>query len=177
VPLAPADGAGSLFALGTATPLYDGSEWQALEAGENAGRIPETDLPALRWLCDLLAELAPTGLVRSAHDVSDGGLAVALAEIALAAGTGLEVTLDPGEGSAEAAVFGECCGLAIVSIADGDEERLARACDAAGVPCERIGSLGGPAIALRCGGLALALTLEDARAAYTDALPTAMAAR
>ena len=58
VPAAPADGTGTLFALGTSTPLYDGSEWQALVAGEDAGRIPEVDLPALRWLCDLLAELA-----------------------------------------------------------------------------------------------------------------------
>ena len=86
VPAAPADGTGTLFALGTSTPLYDGSEWQALVAGTAAGRIPEVDLPALRWLCDLLSELAPGGLVRSAHDVSDGGLAVALAELALAAG-------------------------------------------------------------------------------------------
>ena len=68
----------------------------------HAGRIPEVDLPALRWLCDLLAELAPRGLVRSAHDVSDGGLAVALAELALAAGTGLDVTLEPGEAGAAA---------------------------------------------------------------------------
>ena len=153
---------GTLLALGTATPFYDGSEWQALVAGTAAGRIPEVDLPALRWLCDLLSELAPTGLVRSAHDVSDGGLAVALAELALAAGTGLDVTLDPGEAAAAAAVFGECCGLVVVSVAAGDEQRLAEACDSAGVPCERIGSLGGPAIALRCGELALELALDEA---------------
>ncbi|MDX6620921.1 MAG: phosphoribosylformylglycinamidine synthase subunit PurL, partial [Gaiellales bacterium] len=41
VPPAPADGTGTLFALGTSTPLYDGSEWQALAAGTAAGRIPE----------------------------------------------------------------------------------------------------------------------------------------
>jgi phosphoribosylformylglycinamidine synthase len=176
VPAAPADGAGTLFALGTWEPAYDGSAWQALETGENAGRIPEVDLPALRWLCDLLAGLAPTGLVRSAHDVSDGGLAVALAELALAAGTGLDVTLDPGEAGEAAVVFGECCGLALVSVAAGDEERLESACDAAGVPYERIGALGGAAIAVRCGELALELSLDDARAAYDGALPAAMAA-
>ena len=176
VPTAPADGTGTLFAVGTSTPLYDGSEWQALAAGTAAGRIPEVDLPSLRWLCDLLCELAPGGLVRSAHDVSDGGLAVALAEVALAAGTGLDVTIDPGESSASEAVFGECCGLVVVSVAAGDEQRLAQACDSAGVPCEQLGSLGGPAIALRCGDLALALALGDARAAYEGTLPNAMAA-
>jgi hypothetical protein len=44
------------------------------------------------------------------------------------------------------------------------------------VPCEQLGSLGGPAIALRCGDLALELALGDARAAYEDTLPNAMAA-
>jgi phosphoribosylformylglycinamidine synthase subunit PurL len=176
VPAAPADGTGTLFALGTATPLYDGSEWQALIAGEAAGRIPEVDLPALRWLCDLLAESARDGLLRSAHDVSDGGLAVALAEIALAAGTGLDVTVDPGEGDAATALFGECCGLVVVSCAQEDEERLSEACDSAGVPFERIGTLGGATIAVRCGALALAVAPEDARAAYEDTLPQAMAA-
>ena len=59
------------------------------------GRIPEVDLPALRWLCDLLGELARDGVLGSAHDVSDGGLAVALAEIALASGSGLEAAIEP----------------------------------------------------------------------------------
>ena len=176
VPAAPAGGTGTLFALGTATPLYDGSEWQALVVGEASGRIPEVDLPALRWLCDLLAESARDGLLRSAHDVSDGGLAVALAEIALAARTGLDVTVDPGEGDAATALFGECCGLVVVSCAAEDEERLSEACDSAGVPFERIGTLGGATIAVRCGALTLAVAPEDARAAYEDTLPRAMAA-
>jgi phosphoribosylformylglycinamidine synthase len=172
---APAGGSGTLFLLGTAMPAYDGSEWQGLVAGAAAGRIPEVDLPALRWLCDLLVELAREGVLGSAHDVSDGGLAVALAELALGAGAGLEVTLEPGENAA-AMLFGESCGLIVVSCAPADEERLAEACDAAGVPLERIGSLGGASIALRCGELALDVSPADARAAYEGALPRAMAA-
>jgi phosphoribosylformylglycinamidine synthase len=174
--MAPAEGGGTLFALGDPEPAYDGSEWQALVAGAAAGRIPEVDLPALRWLCDLLSELARDGgLLRSAHDVSDGGFAVALTEVALAAGSGLEATLEPREGAA-ATLFGECCGLVVVSCAPEGEARLAQACDAAGVPFERIGSLGGATIALRCGDLALDLPLPEARAAYEGALPRAMAA-
>jgi hypothetical protein len=86
------------------------------------------------------------------------------------------VTFEPGEGSAATTLFGECCGIVVVSVAAGDEQQLAEACDAAGVPCERIGSLGGPTIALRCGELALELALDDAHAAYEGALPNAMAA-
>jgi phosphoribosylformylglycinamidine synthase len=175
VPAAPADRGRALFALGTAAPAYDGSEWQALVSGSAAGRIPEVDLPALRWLCDLLGELAREGVLGSAHDVSDGGLAVALAEIALACGSGLEATIEP-EGDAAARLFGECCGLVVVSCAPADEARLVEACDAAEVPLEKIGGLGGTSIALRCGELALDVPLEAARAAYDEALPRAMAA-
>jgi phosphoribosylformylglycinamidine synthase len=172
---APAGASGSLFVLGTAEPAYDGSEWQALVAGANAGRIPEVDLPALRWLCDLLGELAREGVLSSAHDVSDGGLAVALAEIALSCDSGLQAAIVPGE-SAAATLFGECCGLIVATCAPEQEARLVQACDAAEVPLEKVGSLGGSSIALRCGELVLDVPLEAARAAYEETLPHAMGA-
>ncbi|MDX6597244.1 MAG: phosphoribosylformylglycinamidine synthase subunit PurL, partial [Gaiellales bacterium] len=176
VPMAPADATGALFLLGGPEPVYDGSEWQALVSGGHAGRIPEVDLPALRWLCDLLGELARDGgVLRSAHDASDGGLAVALAELALAAGSGLEVAIEPRCGAA-VTLFGECCGLVIASCAPAEEARLAKACDAAGVPFEKIGAMGGETIALRCGDLAFELPVAEARAAYETTLPQAMAA-
>jgi phosphoribosylformylglycinamidine synthase II len=175
VPAAPAEASGTLFALGTATPAHDGSEWQALVAGSCSGRIPEVDLPALRWLCDMLGELARDRVLASAHDVSDGGLAVALAELALASGSGLQAAVEPGDDAA-AMLFGECCGLVVVSCAPADEAFLVKACDAAEVPLEKIGSLGGSQIALRCGELVLDVALDDARAAYEGALPRAMAA-
>ena len=174
VPSAPAVATGALFALGTAAPAYDGSEWQAMRAGSCSGRIPEVDLPALRWLCDLLGELARDRVLTSAHDVSDGGLAVALAEVALASGSGLQAAIEPGDDAA-ATLFGECCGLVVVSCAPENEAFLVKACDAAEVPLEKIGSLGGSQIALRCGELVLDVALDDARAAYEGALPRAMA--
>jgi phosphoribosylformylglycinamidine synthase II len=174
VPMAPVDGSGTLFVLGTAAPAHDGSEWQALVAGSGAGRIPEVDLPALRWLCDLLVALARDGVLASAHAVSDGGLAVALAEVALAAGSGLEATVEPRDGAA-ATLFGECCGLVVASCSPAHAARLEEACDAADVPIERIGALGGASIALRCGALALEISPAEARTAYEGALPGAMA--
>jgi phosphoribosylformylglycinamidine synthase len=120
-------------------------------------------------------ELARERVLSSAHDVSDGGLAVALAEIALASGTGLEATVEPGDDAATT-LFGECCGLVVVSCAPDQEARLAQACDAAEVPLEKIGSLRGASIVLRCGELALDVPLEAARTAYVETLPRAMAA-
>jgi hypothetical protein len=61
-----------------------------------------------------------------------------------------------------------------VSCAEADEARLVEACDAAEVPLEKIGALGGATIALRCGELTLDVPLEAARAAYDEALPRAM---
>jgi phosphoribosylformylglycinamidine synthase len=113
-------------------------------------------------------------VLTSAHDVSDGGLAVALAEVALASGSGLQAAIEPGDDAA-ATLFGECCGLVVVSCAPDNEAFLVKACDAAEVPLEKIGSLGGSQIALRCGELVLDVALDDARAAYEDALPRAMA--
>jgi hypothetical protein len=88
----------------------------------------------------------------------------------------LEATIEPGESGAAATLFGECCGLVVVSCTPEDEARLARACDAAEVPLERIGALGGASIVLHCGELALDVPLEAARSAYDDTLPRAMAA-
>jgi phosphoribosylformylglycinamidine synthase len=173
VPAAPAEATGSLFALGTAAPAHDGSEWQALVAGSCSGRIPEVDLPALRWLCDLLGELARDRLLTSVHDVSDGGLAVALAELALASGSGLQAAIEPGDNAA-ATLFGECCGLVVVTCAPDNEAFLVKACDAAEVPLEKLGSLAGSQLALRCGELVLDVSLDDVRAAYEGALPQAM---
>ena len=104
--------------------------------GANAGRIPEVDLAgAALALRPARRARARRASLRSAHDASDGGLAVALAELALAAGTRPRRRRSSPARRAAATLFGECCGLVVVSCAAGDEERLAEACDAAGVPC------------------------------------------
>ncbi|HET8644950.1 MAG TPA: AIR synthase-related protein, partial [Vicinamibacteria bacterium] len=61
-------------------PDLGGSEWLAVMHGRAAGRPPRLDLAAEKSLHAFLAEAAAEGLLRSAHDLGDGGLAVALAE-------------------------------------------------------------------------------------------------
>jgi phosphoribosylformylglycinamidine synthase len=124
----------------------DGSEYQARFLGGPAGRPPAPDYAAEAALVRFLWRAAP-GLSAS-HDVSHGGLAVALAELALHAGVGAELDLpaDAGEW------FGEGAGRAVVACAPERAEALE------GVALRRIGVVGGDRL--------LDLPLAELRAAY-----------
>jgi phosphoribosylformylglycinamidine synthase II len=95
---------------------FSSSEYSKTTAGIVAGEPPAIDLAAEKHLIDCLVSLAAEGALQSAHDVSDGGLAVTLAESCFAAdGLGAHVKLAE-EGSAEAAVFNERGARAVVSV-------------------------------------------------------------
>ena len=76
----------AVYLAGGGAAAVDGSEYQKLVLGTVEGRIPEPDLENERKLHELLAAAAEARLLSSAHDVSDGGLAVCLAESAIAGG-------------------------------------------------------------------------------------------
>ena len=140
------------------------------------GASPRSTCPRCAGSATCSASSRARACSRSAHDVSDGGLAVALAEIALACGSGLEATIDPGEDAA-ATLFGECCGLVVVSCAPergGAPGPGVRRCR--GATRDESAPWAAPRIALRCGELALDVPLEAARAAYEETLPRAMGA-
>jgi phosphoribosylformylglycinamidine synthase II len=124
----------------------DGSEYQARFLGGPAGRPPRADVAAEAELIRFLAESAP--LLTSAHDASDGGLAVALAEAAIWAGVGADVDI----GREALAWFGEGGGQAVVTCRPEGATRLT------GVPLRRIGVVGGDRL--------LGVPLNDLRSAY-----------
>jgi phosphoribosylformylglycinamidine synthase len=128
----------------------DGSEYQTRFLGGPAGRPPLPDLVAEVELIRFLWRTAP--LLTSAHDAAEGGLAVALAESALAAGVGAEVEL---AGDARS-WFGEGGGQAIVTCRPEDVERLD------GIPLRRIGLAGGERL--------LGLELAELRSAHSAGL-------
>jgi phosphoribosylformylglycinamidine synthase subunit PurL len=108
------DGAGPSSA--EAAREFSSSEYSKTIAGIVAGEPPAIDLAAEKRLIDCLVTLAAGGAVQSAHDISDGGLAVTLAESCFAAdGLGAHVKLDA-EGPAETAVFHERGARTIVSV-------------------------------------------------------------
>jgi phosphoribosylformylglycinamidine synthase subunit PurL len=136
----------AVFVVGMPTVSLDGSEYQACFLGGAAGRPPEPIPPFEAALVHFLWRVAPR--LTSAHDTAEGGLAVALAESALAAGIGAKVELDDDI----AAWFGEGGGRAVVTCPPENESLLE------GMPYRRIGTVGGTKI--------LGLELADVRSAY-----------
>jgi phosphoribosylformylglycinamidine synthase subunit PurL len=103
--------------LGATAQEFSSSEYSKTIGGIVAGQPPAIDLAAEKRLIDCLVALADAGTVQSAHDLSDGGLAVTLAESCFAAsGLGAEIRIE-GEANAEYALFGERGARAVLSAA------------------------------------------------------------
>jgi phosphoribosylformylglycinamidine synthase len=130
----------ALLLLGTLdAEAFGGSEYAKVVNGTVAGKPPALDPVAEKRLHDLLFEAAGAGLLGSAHDISTGGLAVTLAESAIAGGRGF--ALDPLEGEPHRALFSEPASCVVVST--DDETALRALADGAGVPLTRLGVVGG----------------------------------
>jgi phosphoribosylformylglycinamidine synthase len=159
-----------VWLLGETRAEFGGSVWQRLTTGRLEGPPPALDLAAEAGLHRLLAELATRRLLAAAHDLSDGGLAVALVEATLAAGVGANVGL-PRERSPLAALVSESPSRVLLAVppeAAGDLEALAAM---AGVPATRLGATGGDRLVI---SHVVDLPLSQLRDAYESALPRAL---
>jgi phosphoribosylformylglycinamidine synthase len=138
----------SILLLGRCTAELGGSEYLKTIHGRVAGGAPAVDLAAERSLQGALLEGIRAGVVRSAHDCADGGLAVALAESAFGADWGVDVELEDDLPLAPL-LFGEAQGRAVVSCRRSDEAALLEIARSNGVPASRIGEVGAPGAAFR----------------------------
>jgi len=142
-----------------------------LGAGEYAGDgpFPRFDLEAERRLGNLLRALIQARLVRSAQDVADGGLAVAVAECALLGHIGATLTGDEGcgmrdeHGSVEVALFSEDQGRAVVTCAQDDLAAVLAQAATFGVPAMAVGTTGGDRVRF---GTDIDVPLEALRRAW-----------
>jgi phosphoribosylformylglycinamidine synthase subunit PurL len=160
VPAGFADAGDVVLLAGDGPSALDGSEYQKRVLGAVAGRIPEPDLVNERLLHEFLARAAERRLLRSAHDVADGGLAVALAESAIMGGTGVSARCDD--------PFGEGDGRVVISAR---REHVAALQELAGaLALEELGTVGGTEIAI---GAAI-LPLSEAVEIFENALPAAL---
>jgi phosphoribosylformylglycinamidine synthase len=116
--------------------------------GREVGAPPPVDLIEERENGDAVRALIREGLVTSAHDLSDGGLLVALAEMAMASGIGAVLDAAPEDTAAHAYWFGEDQARYLVTVLPGEAEAVMRRVQVANVPVYRIGTTGGATIAI-----------------------------
>jgi phosphoribosylformylglycinamidine synthase len=136
------------------------------------GDAPQLDLARERALQALIADLAGDGLLRSAHDCSDGGAAVTLAESCFDTnGIGCRVELPASGGSVNAALFSESASRIVVSADRAQEAEILKRSAAAGVPARRIGVTGGGSIQIAVdGATAIDVTVDEAERVWSTAL-------
>jgi phosphoribosylformylglycinamidine synthase II len=150
--------------LGPFAPSQAGSELAKLR-GELEMGLPRPDIAAVAAACAAVREAVRAGRLASAHDVSDGGLACALAEAAIGGGIGCRVDLQPlaDRGcSPEEALFGEGSGGFVVSGKRDQLESLA----GDRVPVLLVGEVGGETIAIAASDRSLSLDLGAAETAW-----------
>ncbi len=163
----PARVAGSAFVregdaialLGPFAPTLAGSEL-AKQRGELDAGLPQPDIAAVAAACATVRDAVRAGQLSSAHDISDGGLACALAESAIGGGIGCEVDLQPLRDrgcSPEEALFGEGSGGFLLS---GDRDAL----EALGATV--LGEVGGTRIEIAAGDRSIVVGLGSAESAW-----------
>jgi phosphoribosylformylglycinamidine synthase len=149
-----------ILLVGNFRPVLDGSEYLEVMHGRVAGAPPRTNLVAEKAVSDAVRRAISARIVDTAHDLSGGGLAIALAEMALSGGIGAEVRFLPG-GRQDVTLFGEVGGCILLAVPEeklGELERLLE-----GVHYARIGRTGGGR--LKLSGL-VDLQLDELAKAY-----------
>jgi phosphoribosylformylglycinamidine synthase II len=166
-------GAGdAIVLLGDDHGELGGSELLRTVHGIVRGDAPQLDLARERALQALIADLAGDGRLRSAHDCSDGGAAVTLAESCFDTnGIGCRVELPASGGSVNAALFSESASRIVVSADRAQEAEILKRSAAAGVPARRIGVTGGGSIQIAVdGATAIDVTVDEAERVWSTAL-------
>ncbi|HTZ44662.1 MAG TPA: phosphoribosylformylglycinamidine synthase subunit PurL [Jatrophihabitans sp.] len=162
------DGA-QLYLLGDTRDEFGGSEWANVVHGFLGGRPPKVDLTREKLLADVLINASRDGLIDAAHDLSDGGLFVAVAEGCLRGEVGVRLVVPEGL-DPFVFLFSESAGRAIVAVPRTEEVRFTDMCTARGLPATRIGVLDILESAIEVQGQ-FRLPLSELRTAWAATLP------
>jgi phosphoribosylformylglycinamidine synthase len=148
--------------------VLGGSEWLVQRSGSVAGSPVGIDLEAEAALQHAMLELARRKLLKSAHDISDGGFAVCLAEACIAHGYGARVRLPASEDApAHALLFSEEPTRIVVSLSPKNVGEVGRLCKRYGIPFEKIGRVTGQTLAIE---EVLEVPVEELAEAHASAL-------
>lgn len=180
------DAEGDIVVLLTAyddpTGGLGGSEYLSSVIGIEAGVPPRVDLEGEKRLHEVVLESIGEGLFASCHDVSDGGLAVCLAESAIASGQGALILLNPNEYPqandlpASALLFGEAQGRVVVTVRTEKQfAKLKERAEKSGVRATWIGTVGGDVLRFAIGPTTLIETpVSELTGVYEQAIPRRM---
>lgn len=120
-PVGPPESGLSLYALGPSDPDLNATVWRLQHGDGDVGLAARPDWDAARATLAAIASGHRQGLIQAAHDVSDGGLLVTLAEMALAAGSGLQLVVDlPADVAPRLWLFNEAVGQVVVAVREAD---------------------------------------------------------
>ncbi len=158
-----------LVLIGATVGWLGQSLWLREMTGREDGAPPPVDLKAEKAAGEFVRAQILAGNVRACHDVSDGGLLVAVAEMAMAGNTGVRLSTGPRDIPGHAYWFGEDQGRYVLAVAD--SATMLRVAEAAGIPAIRIGTSGGQDLTLPDGGT---ISISRLRAAHERFFPSWM---
>ncbi len=159
-----------IILLGRDLNEFGGSAYLRLLYDVEQGHPPAIDLGAEERLADLLRFLAFEGYLHTAHDLSEGGLAVALAEACMHGGLGASLEIDSGP----LGLFSESQARAVVAVPPEVAQRVLEEAEAFGVPAAEAGSVEGTRLNLRCDGSSLQAEVEELHRIWSTALVRAL---
>ena len=161
-------GAGdAVILLGEDRGELGGSEYLETIHGLVRGDAPALDLDRERALLHVVTAAIADGLVTSAHDCSDGGIAVTLAECCFDTG-GIGATIDLAQANE---LFSESASRIVLSVEASKEQDILRRAAAAGVPARRIGTTGGDRLRITAGGVhAIDVAVAEAERIWATAI-------
>lgn len=162
-----------IFLLGQTKDELGGSLYLSHFHGLEAGRPPEINLQLEKLVQRTTLALIKEGLVSSAHDCSEGGLAVALAECCIAGNKGAEVTLKD-DLRASSVLFAESQSRIIISTPKEELDTVLNRLNEAQVPYKVLGSVGGEELSINGTGWKVRLDLDVMAEQYRRAIPCIM---
>ena len=152
-----------------------GSEYLKTVHGIVAGKPPSLDMAAEKRVHETVLRAIDKGILKSAHDCADGGLAVALAECCIAGGVGADVQLKV-ECAVSTTLFGEAQSRVIVSVAGDDLEKLHQIAEDSDTECIVLGKTGGDGMRITVNDVEVVrVSVATLESTWREAIPNLMA--
>nr|WP_255438230.1 phosphoribosylformylglycinamidine synthase subunit PurL [Ammoniphilus sp. YIM 78166] len=163
-----------ILLLGETKAEIGGSEYQKLQLGRIEGRPPQIDLELESRVQAVTLEAIKQGFVKSAHDLAEGGLAVAVAESCISGTVGAEVNLDVNL-RPDLALFSETQSRILLSATSEKAEEIIKLAEAKGVAISKLGKVTGDQLIISVNGQnVIEQPLSTAKAAWKDAIACLM---